>query len=650
MLKDGTINLLDKIMTFGDTIKHTTGARVAWLVMLVIGLCAVAGAQSVRRFQAQVDRQQVTAGDQLTYTLVIEHDGTKNFQRPTPPDWGGLQPLGAPQSIEKTMIVNRRTQHYLVYQWTLSAPRVGRFTIGPASIQHGGRASQTQPIPIEVLSDAAIEQLPDELKNEGILFAQTKDAQLNNKLKGRLFLRAEISDAKPYVGQPAIVSYWLYHDGVQLRGPISCAPPAVPNGLTSEVLFDAAQLQFQKVQAGPREYQRALIHRMALTPSPGTHELPGYRMSINVRDGNQRTRRNPRDRFGDPYFDSMFDSFMSDSLFNSNAAQAILASPPIRIEAQPLPDPPATGVFSGTVGDFKLTGAVDRIQASEDEFITLSLTLEGRGAIEMAGAPSFPDNGDFRLDDQSHKVEKDIRKESLGGRKLFEYVLSAKHSGRLQIPTLEYMLFDPYAEAYRIERTGPLSVDVAPGQILPAGTATLGMQTPRERTVHDLNPLKTVIQLYSHRPELLCYRAVFWVPQLSALFFLGFAWRHERRRQKLDPAQARRQNAWRSFERRLGPIRHQAAHKDKQADAVGALEQSVRMFIADRFNLSADGLTRPEIERLLEGGVTTSEWVPRFCDLIDRCQARRYSPIGDNGDIVQWIDDISGLIKEHLRS
>ena len=51
----------------------------------------------------------------------------------------------------------------LNYQWTLSAPKEGSFTISPATLEHKGRRLQTKPITITATKQAGITDLPEDL-------------------------------------------------------------------------------------------------------------------------------------------------------------------------------------------------------------------------------------------------------------------------------------------------------------------------------------------------------------------------------------------------------------------------------------------------------------------------------------------------------
>jgi hypothetical protein len=118
----------------------------------------------------------------------------------------------------------------------------------------------------------------------------------------------------------------------------------------------------------------------------------------------------------------------------------------------------------------------------------------------------------------------------------------------------------------------------------------------------------------------------------------------------MDQARMRREGAWRGFARRVRLIRQQSAQGLNPQVLASQVDHAARTCIADHFNLSADGLTRVEIERRLLDHAVPRERVQRLCDLLDQCAALSYAPIiSTDGELGGWIDEIAASIKENLR-
>ncbi|MCL5270590.1 MAG: BatD family protein [bacterium] len=592
------------------------------------------GPQGTIRFHAQVDQTQVVVGESITYSLVIENP-TQRGASPSAPDFGGLEVVSGPALSQQFITANGATRSIVTYRWELRAPREGSYVIGPSQLALG-QAYQTDPITV-VAARQPQPQLPLDLQRDNILPAQTQDSGVNAMLDGRLFLRQTVSNPNPYVGEPVLVSIQLYNDRVNFQ-PQQIHPPDI-QGAVVEAVFQASSVDYQLVTHFGRQFQVAPIWQAAVIPGkPGPLTFAGFAL-----DGGIPVNRRATGGVGDP-----FDAIFNDPFFGPTRLSVNLPAPQVSLNVRPLPAG-APADFSGTVGAFTLTAATDRAQINADDLVTLDLTLEGRGAIELASPPIFPKNSDFELTGQNYKVEKENKGGTIGGRKRFEFVLHPSRPGKLEVPPIRYSLFDPFTAQYRTLQTRPIEINVAPGrpqplmsEIRPKGAGG-GALTER-----DLNYLLPIARLDTDRPPGLIFHSIlFWNGQLFALALLALVIQRDRRRNRLDPARVRRAGAWRALKKRLAACAQKRRKGAGREELAADLEHAVRAFIADRFDVSPEGLTRPEIEQLLHSCAMPAERIARLCELLEACAAIRYAPAGATaGDIDLWSQEIAGLLKE----
>lgn len=613
------------------------GPLAAWLLLVALVQFALsAKAQGAIQFTAQVDQPQVEVGEPIHFTLDLSSDGAQLSGEPSLPDLGGLTVRSGPTSSYNTTIINNAVQYAVTYNWVLAAPHEGKFTIGPASMTIDGQTYQSNPVSVMVARQPA-----QQGGDNSILSAQTEDASLNGQLKGRLFLRAVVSNKEPYVGEPVVITYSLYNldsNRIPLVGQTREIFGDIEGALRQE-LFHAKSVDYQSTNFNGQSFQAATLYRIALIPNKtGKLDITGsYQL-----EGTLRVRRSPGPS-GDPFFDNM------DSFFG-NGVRVTIPSPPIQLNVRPLPTDGQPRNFTGTVGDFTMRAGVDRTKATEDDLVTLKLALEGKGAIDMATPPTFPAMTDFEIVGQNPQVEKQNTPEGLGGRKTFEYVLRPKRAGQLQIPAIDYPIFNPAARKYVTLRSAPIALSISPGKAPSGGAPQATLEPRRESERHELNYIKPLHTIQNRRPERLMDSPLFWLVQALAFALLALAWQRNRNQAHMDPARMRRSGAWRGFQRRLTAIRQQMAGGAGVQETAGQVDQASRGYIADRFNLAPDGLTRPEIERLLLGRAVPRERVQRLCDLIDRCAALRYAPLGStDGELASWIEEIAVLLKENVR-
>lgn len=611
------------------------GPRVC-LIAGLLWLAASAAMAQTLKFYAQVDRSNVTVGDTLVYRAVIEHGDRKVRLRPAQPDFGGLQSRGRSNS-DKLYEVNRRVRIVSASQWELRAVAEGEFTIGPSTVTVDGQTYQTNSVTVTVTRQTS-DKLPAQLQGEAILFARSNNAEVNRLLEGRLFLRTVISNQKPYVGEVVVISYELYNEGIGIQPPFN-EQVAPVQGVVMEEIFHAREITPKPKDFGDRTFQVAPLYQIALIANkPGELNFDGYGLTGSL----------PRSRRSGNSIDNLF----NDPFFGPAGIEVEMPTIPIRLDVRPLPTAGQPQGFTGTVGDFTLEAELDRQRATTDDYITLKLTLSGRGAIELANAPRFPESEDFDRVGEDAAVEKQVFTDGIGGRKTFEYVLRPRQTGTLTIPPIRYGVFNPETESYRVLETRPLTVQVRPGTSglpLPVDPAS-DLSESAGDGVRNLTYLQTIDALRTRRSSLLINRPIFWGAMIAALGLLMFCWRRDRRLARLDPARVRREGARRRFEKQMQAFRHQADGGHSPEELAAGLEMATRACIADHFNLSADGLTRYEIEKLLIDAAAPRERVRRLCDLIDQCAAMRYAPLREaGGDIREWSNEIAAILKEELQ-
>jgi hypothetical protein len=613
----------------------------AGVLLLAAWSAGAADAQSIQRFEARVDRAQVVVGEPISYTLIVQYSGRQSFDRPTPPDWGGLTVRGgASMQIEFNSAISGLTQSW---EWNLEAAREGTHTIGPATIVSDGRTYETKPLTVTVRAAPAGGNLPAQLSGY-IMPVQTGDPSLDEQLRNRLFLRATVSNAHPFVGEPVVIAYTLYNDGLPTAQSMQESVTDIP-GAISEKLYETSRINYENVTVAGRDFLAATMYKVAVVPNkPGELVVQAYGMSGALLN-NRRGRRGRADEFlGQPFPISPF--------FNNSVAFK-LPAPPIRLDVRPLPPVGRPDNFSGTVGDYALEVAADREIMSEDDLLTLDLKLSGHGKIELAGAPDLPDNPDFERIGQTVDSQRDNDPDMIGGTKHFQWVLRPKRAGALHVPAIRYAIFDPFRDQYRELESPPMSVSVMPGATGMARRSEQLSHGSGERTlspVYDLNYLKSIEALGGARSVPLFVRPAFWIVQLAGLGLFALALRRDRRQASMAPADQRRREGWSRFERRMRAVRRRSQSEPASSfDAAGELENIVRALIADRFNVSADGLTRQEIERLLLECAMPTERVERLCNLLEACAAVRFAPAGAlNGRASEWIDEFGRLLKEGL--
>lgn len=603
---------------------------------MAIATSSIADAEDVE-FTATVDQTEVQVGSTIQFNLNVKSNSGQVNANPTLPDFGGLKVAGGPANSTQTTIINGAISTVSSIGYLLRAPQAGKFTIGASRLSYNGKSYETRPITVTVTMQPP-PSLPGDLKDEHILSARSNNSEVNKMIDGRLFLRTIVSNKNPYVRQPIVISYVLYWDRVQFQNLQSPgAALHAGNGIVED-RFLAKNLQPRAEVHGGRTYQAALLYQVSFTPTQaGTVDIDGYTARCELPVRRQGANRDPNDPF------SAFDDSFFGNPFNRNVIQVEMAAPPIKLEVRPLPEGQPAG-FSGTVGNYTLKASADRASIKQDELLTLDLYLQGNGAIDFAGAPQFPDNPSFELVDKTNETDKQKQQ------KRFQYSLRPRKFGRLEVPAIEYPVFNPDEEAYNILSTVPIPIQVA---------AVAGMATPvpvdgekivrKETASPELNFIEPIDSIRLARIEPLLESPLLWLAQFGGLALFLVMWRRDWRKARLDPAAVRRNGAWRAFEKRLRAIRSQAA-AGQQSEAARGFDAAVRNLIADYYNTSAEGMTFDEISQLLAGSNLSREQVANLLDRLDACSWASYAPSSEPIDILSWSAETRAMLREGLKA
>lgn len=621
---------------------RTGTGRLAVMALLLaawLSVGAVARAE-IRRFQAVFRETRVRVGEPFGFAIYVETDGEVPANLPGAPDWGGLTVLEGPSHSQQMTITNSQKRLQIFATYTLIGDVPGEFTIGSARLEVDGRELATEPVTITV-EPQDMSALPASLRDQPILHPVAEDPAITEQLRGRAFVLPTLSKSDPYVGEPITLSYAFYQERLPRAENVQLARPRAETML-AEQPFEAQEITpTQIVTLDGRDYDVAPLYRITLTPTqPGDVSIEGFGVQFRL-----PVKSSPRGRPRSG-FDAFFDLDPAFSPMVGVEARA----PALKVTARPVPTAGRPPDFSGTVGDFTLRAELDRKVASEDDLVTLRVVIEGEGNPALAAAPDFPASDDFEVFDRTEKTEKTAGGGTPSGTRTVEYLLRPRRSGTLRVPPLKYSIFNPKTEQFVALGTEALQVQVAPGKSTPvAATGTPTPAAPPE-VVENYDYIKPLIALKRAEPRPLYASPVYWALQLGAAMLAGFGWFLARRRSQADPAVERRRNSWVALDFKLRRMNEISGPKGAEEAAL-ALERALREFIADWFNIKAEGLTAPEISfRLMAEGLAKDK-IRRIEDIMEGCAQLRYAPPGETPpDFRAWAQESRSILAEGLKS
>lgn len=572
--------------------ERTGSLRKALLLMpaIFLFLFAVAPAQDLS-FTAAVDKDKLEMGDQLTLTLIV----TGNVQRIPDPKISNVGDfaLYASGRSQNFTFSNGVVSSTVQYNFVLVPKKAGSFRIGPASLEVGGRRYETAPITVTVLPSGAIPKTSTPAPTE---------AEVKEGLRD-IFITATVDKSRVYVSEQATYTMKFYQ-AVRLFENPEYTPPTV-TGFWKEDLAPQAS-RYETVNG--RRYLVSEV-KMALFPTAAGRQTIGEAtVKCTVEDFDALFNR-------DPF------SFDMNQFLNRGGREKILRANPVTIEVLPLPEGNQPGDFTGAVGQFQMRMEWSKRNTEVNQPVTAKITVWGTGNVKTIAEPktSAPPNFRSFLSGSSEKVTKEGNR--IGGGKTFEISFVPREPGSFVLPAITFSYFDPAQRKYVTLKGQPLNLTVTGTRELAGGYSGV---TQKELSVNqsDLRYLKKDL---GKEQGSFVGSTGFWVLQGLPLFLLGATvlLRRVRDREESDVSYFRSKRASRMVKKALKEVR--AALTLPPVEYFSRLQKMLVEYVGDRYNVASWGMTKGEIETLLNSNSVADDVKAALLELLDLTDRARFS-------------------------
>jgi len=609
------------------------------------------------------DKRSVVLGEDIQLTIKIT--GTQsNLMRPRLPGLPGFDSYYTGRTNNFTFI-NGRSETTTTFSYILSPKRVGSVNMPPIEVQVDDKVFKTDPIQLNVSApggaagSTSAQQVPQTPVNRPA-GSQSATGTSNQQLPtmqpptipvetgGRdIFLRVAADKREAYPNEQVILNYSVY-TRLSARAEQFEKDPNF-NGFWVEDIPIERDYQPQKVILGGLQYLKADVKRLALFPTTtGQFETdPGvYRVTVK-----QESR--PSSLFDD-FFD---ESFFGGSLFARRETK-LLTVEPTSITVRPLPTQDKPVDFSGMVGQFKLSAVIDKRVVKENEPVMLTITLEGEGNVEVLERPAIPEMENVKVYDTDSSVQIFRTLQGISGRKIFEVSFIPTQAGTFEIPALKFAYFDLREKRYITRQTPIQQINVNPGPktAMPFMTGERGGELKKTVEVEsrDIRFIRESYGTGNNKAVLkLVTRILFVFNALLSVLAGGlFARSQFEARFGRNEALIRRRLASRNLQKAMKDLKKlcRAQRAEQQALFFESAPRAMNQYLADRFNLSAQGITLPEVEKLLlEHGFDAAK-LAQVQEFYDTCDRVRFTsaevPSERKKECVQVINAVSAHLEK----
>jgi len=532
-----------------------------------------------------VDRNEVTTDDEIQIQVAV--NGTQSASPPQilSSDDFEVQSAGTSSNVQ---IINGTTSISSTFNFILQPKKAGRFRLGPARVDVGGKSFDSQPVEITVV----------------------KSGTGTAKAGSRPFeVLTDVDNHSPFVGQQILWTFQFLTRG-EMQNPRLDWPDF--KGFWKEEVGKPQEME--KIIDGIR--WRVTEIRIVLFPqTPGNLTVAPATLYGNAIV--ETPGRNGRQRM-----DSFFDDDFAFN-FGRQTKRVTLRTSPIQMQVQPLPSEGRPSNFSGLVGTFRARTTLSKSDIAVGDSTTLSVEIEGLGNIRDAKLGELA-LSDFKTYDDQPSVKVGMEGAKFGGTKVFKKALVPLQPGSLTIPSINISYFDPTAKTYRVAATTPIVLKVRPGEgnettAHTGVTASVANQKEVSVKGEDIMPIKHTLD---RDPDALP-PSLRWAYLVFAILFCPGTYAGARiyaRRAALrrnDTGFLRRERAYRSF----------LAGSEKLNGAQDLYERSsvlLRGYLGDRFNFDGMALTPIDTERKLKPFGVSLPLIREAEELLKLCEQGQY--------------------------
>lgn len=388
----------------------------------------------------------VEVGDKFRVQFIINEQNISNFEYP---DFKGFTKIYGPSSSVSNsfQFVNGHASQNssTTYTFTLIADSEGDFTIGSASVEHGGKNIKSNPFKIKVLPSSNTNNSQTQQGRDRQSSKRREVAVDNNITNDDLFMLATASRTNVFEQEAILLTYKIYTtvNLTQLNGKL----PSL-DGFQIQEIDLPRNKEFQLERYKGRNYHTVVWSQYVLFPQKsGQLVIPSITYEGIVLQPNRNI---------DPI----------EAFFSGNSGmieiRKNIVTPKLTINVSSLPTRP--DFFSGAVGKFDISSTINKQELKANDALSLVVTVKGTGNMKLINTPDvvFPEG--FETYDAKVTDNFKLTTNGLTGSKTFEFLAVPRYSGKFTIPPVKFVYFDVDNKSYKTLSTQSFDINVLKGE------------------------------------------------------------------------------------------------------------------------------------------------------------------------------------------
>ena len=575
---------------------------------------------SIYSLEAQSDisfkticKKQVVVGEQFQVSYELNGDG-KDFKTP---NFTNFEIIGGPftSTSSSVQIINGSVSrtNTQTFSFHLRAIKEGTYTIPSASITVDKKKITSEPCEINVIAS------PSGSSNYNGNSTSTK----TNVGAKEVFLKATPNKKKVYQGEQLLLTYNIYYT-IPISQLAVSKSPSYSGFWTKDITDNDGSLQQSSTIIDGQQYNVATIKEIVLFPQKsGNLIIDPLDLTCVAQIRQQRNRSQGYDPFEDFFSDVMGTSYTN--------VRKDIKSQPITIEVEPLPTANKPSSFQGAVGQFTFTSKIDKNELKVNEAFTLTLTVSGKGNIELLELPKPVFPPDFEVYDP--KVSTTVKNNALGiyGSKKAEYIIIPRVSGDFTLEDIEFSYFNPSLKKYETLKSDIHTIQVQKG----ATNNNTAIYTPGQADIKYLgsdirhinvnnNALNITGATFFMSPV---YIAI--IVMMVLAFVVTLVVYNRINKFNKNKVLVKNKQATKIAKKRLNNA-HNYLISNNQNSFYEEFSQALWGYISDKLNISRSQLSMNSVKKIMLSKEVSEEIVNEFVELLNNCEFARFAP-GDPG-------------------
>lgn len=582
---------------------------------------------SIYSLEAQTDvkfrticKKQVAVGEQFQVSYELNGDGN-DFKAP---NFTNFEIMGGPytSTSSSVQIINGSVSktNTQTFSYHLRAIKAGTYTVPSASITVDNKKITSEPCEITVTASSSGSSSYNNANNT------QSNTSIGNK---NIYLEAIPNKKKVYLGEQILLTYRIFYN-IPISQLSVSKSPSYSGFWTKDITDNNGSLQQSSIVVNGQQYNVATIQEIVMFPQKtGNLIIDPLDITCLAQVKQERNRSYGYDPFEDFFNDVMGSSYKS--------VKKDIKSQPITIEVEPLPTSNKPNSFKGAVGQFTFTSKIDKNELKVNEAFTLTLTVSGKGNIELLELPQPVFPPDFEVYDP--KINTSVKNNAQGiyGNKSAEYIIIPRVSGDFTLNDIEFSYFNTSSKKYETLKSDIHTIQVQKG----SGNNNSVVYTPGQADIKYLGSDIRHINTSNNKLNITGFvffasNGYFAIIILMTIIFIAVLIINKKiNKFNSDKVLVKNRKATKIAKKRFKNA-HNHLVTNNQNRFYEEFSQAVWGYISDKLNIPLSQLSMDSVREIMTNRNVPEDIVNEFVDLLNTCEFARFAP----GDANKKMDDL----------